>query len=136
MTKEMAYIELINNFWRLNKEHLFTAYEAQVYFKLLDTCNSLGWKNPFNQSNSFICAECGMSEPKLIQVRNKLQQVGLIKFESGKLRQLSTHKILGLTTFSQNDNLNSSLNGSLTDSLNGQNCLDNIRYKNNNTIHR
>ena len=132
----MAYIELINNFWRLNKEHLFTAYEAQVYFKLLDTCNSLGWKNPFNQSNSFICAECGMSEPKLIQVRNKLQQVGLIKFESGKvMRQLSTYKILGLTTFSQNDNLNSSLNGSLTDSLNGQNCLDNIRYKNNNTIH-
>jgi hypothetical protein len=127
----MNYIELLNNFWRLNKEYQFTSYETQLYFKILDISNSLGWKNPFNQSNALICAECSISEPKLISIRNKLKQVGLIDFESGKVkRQLTVYKILGLTTFSLNDSLNDSLNGSLNDSLNGVNRLDNNKHIN------
>lgn len=127
----MNYIELINNFWRLNKEYQFTSYEVQLYFKILDISNSLGWKNPFNQSNALICAECSISEPKLIAVRNKLKQVGLIEFESGKVkRQLTVYKILGLTEFSLNGSQSDSLNGSLSDSLNGENRLDNNKHIN------
>lgn len=124
----MTYIDLINEFWKLNKEHPFTATETQLYFKLLDTSNSLGWKNPFSQSNLFICAECNMSEPTLIRVRNSLKQHGLIDFVSGKVkRQLTTYTILGLNKLTLNSSLNDSLSVSLNDSLSGKKSLDNIR---------
>ena len=125
----MTYIELINRYWKLNKEYSFTSYETHLYFKLLDTCNSLGWKNPFSQSNRYICGEIGVSEPKLIDLRNKLKQYGLIDFESGKVKREKTqYFILGLTEFSQSISLNHSQNNSLSDSLNGENRLDNIRH--------
>lgn len=125
----MTYIELINRYWKLNKEHSFTPYETHLYFKLLDTCNSLGWKNPFSQSNRYICGEIGVSEPKLIDLRNKLKQYGLIRFESGKVKREKTqYFILGLTEFSQSISLSHSQNSSLSDSLNGENRLDNIRH--------
>ena len=125
----MTYIELINRYWKLNKECSFTPYETHLYFKLLDTCNSLGWKNPFNQSNRYICGEIGVSEPKLIDLRNKLKQYGLIDFESGKVKREKTqYFILGLTEFSQSISLNHSLNDSLLHSLKGENRLDNIRH--------
>lgn len=125
----MTYIELINRYWKLNKECSFTSYETHLYFKLLDTCNSLGWKNPFSQSNRYICGEIGVSEPKLIDLRNKLKQYGLIDFESGKIKREKTqYFILGLTEFSLNHSQSNSLNDSLTDSLNGENRLDNIRH--------
>lgn len=86
----MNYIELINSFWQMNTEHSFTGNETQVYFKLLDTCNSLGWKNPFNYSNSHICGEIGISEPSFLRSRNKLHQAGLIEFISGKVKREKT----------------------------------------------
>jgi hypothetical protein len=126
----MTYLELINRFWKLNKEVSFTAYETQLYFKILDTCNSLGWKNPFNQSNRYICGEVGISEPKLIELRNKLKQYGLIDFISGKKkRELTQYLVLGLTEFSLNSSLTNSQNDSLSDSLNSPNRLDNIRHR-------
>jgi hypothetical protein len=124
----MTYLELINRFWKMHKEVFFTAHETQLYFKLLDTCNSLGWKNPFMQSNRYICGEIGVSEPKLIELRNKLKQIGLVDFISGKKkRELTQYFLLGLTELSLNGSLTDSLNGSLTDSLNSQKPLDNIR---------
>lgn len=126
----MNYIELINNFWRLNKEHSFTSNETQVYFKLLDTCNSLGWKNPFNQSNLFICAECGMSEPTLIRVRNSLKQLGLIDFISGKVkRQFTNYTIIGLNKFSLSSTLSVTLNDNLSSTLSVEKSLDNIKQE-------
>jgi len=124
----MNYIELINNFWRLNKEHSFTSNETQVYFKLLDTCNSLGWKNPFNQSNLFICAECGMSEPTLIRVRNSLKQLGLIDFTSGKVkRQYTSYAIIGLNNFSLSSTQSVYLSDTLSSTQSDEKSLDNIK---------
>lgn len=126
----MNYIELINNFWRLNKEHSFTSNETQVYFKLLDTCNSLGWKNPFNQSNLFICAECGMSEPTLIRVRNSLKQLGLIDFISGKIkRQFTNYTILGLNDLSLSSTQSVTLSSTLSSTLSVEKSLDNIKQE-------
>jgi hypothetical protein len=86
----MSYIELINQFWALNKEHSFTANETSLYFALLDTCNELGWKNPFNQSNSYLCMKCNFSENTFTRARNVLNQKGLIDFKSEPGRRRKT----------------------------------------------
>lgn len=86
----MNYLHLINNFWRLNLECGFTAIETQLYFKLLDSCNSFYWKNPFKQSNAFLCSLTGMSEPTLIKARASLKEHGLIDFTSGKQKREPT----------------------------------------------
>ena len=86
----MNYIELINNFWRLNKEHSFTPNEKAVYFALLNKCNELGWKNPFNQSNGYLAMDSGMSEPAMTKARNTLKQKNLIDFKAGDGRRINT----------------------------------------------
>lgn len=83
----MNYIELINQFWRLNEEHSFTANEVATYFYLLNTANKLGWKNPFGQSNGYIINALNITEPTLIRVKNSLKQFGLIEFKSDRGRK-------------------------------------------------
>jgi hypothetical protein len=119
----MTYIELINKFWKLNKECSFTAYETQMYFKLLDTCNSLGWKNPFAQSNDYLSGELGSSKRKLIQLKNSLKRYGLIEFQSGKVkRELTKYSISGCAKVTPNITLSITQNGS--------NRSPNIRIRN------
>lgn len=125
----MNYIELINRFWKMNKEECFTANETQLYFKLLDTCNSLGWKNPFNHSNGYICGELGISEPTFLRCRNKLKQVGLIDFVSGKVkRQKTVYTVLGLNNFTLKDTLKDTLNDTQSVTQNSVKPLDNIKH--------
>ncbi|HLN52943.1 MAG TPA: hypothetical protein VK212_04490 [Lentimicrobium sp.] len=78
----MKYLNLINRFWRLNKEHIFSPGEVHLFFKLLDTCNNLGWKSPFRQSNRFIMGETGMCERTIIGCRKRLKEAGLIDYHS------------------------------------------------------
>ncbi|GAA4434720.1 hypothetical protein GCM10023188_26010 [Pontibacter saemangeumensis] len=86
----MNYIELINNFWQANKEHCFTGNETALYFYLLHTCNSLGWKNPFKHSNGYITGTLGISEKTLIASRNALKQANLLDFDSSRGRRVLT----------------------------------------------
>lgn len=79
----MNYIELINQFWQIRRSRRITSLQADVYFCLLNECNLRGWENPFEISNGLICASIGISEPSLIDARNRLQQAGLIQFEKG-----------------------------------------------------
>jgi hypothetical protein len=80
----MNYIELINQFWQIRRSKRITSLQADVYFTLLNECNLRGWENPFEVSNKLICATIGISEPSLIDSRNRLQQIGLIEFQNGK----------------------------------------------------
>lgn len=134
--RDMTYIDLINNFWRLNKEHSFTANETTVYFALLDTCNELRWKNPFNQSNRNLANKCNVTEPTFIRARNFLQQKGLISFKSEAGRRKNTeYKIKYLKNFSISDSISdsicSSVSDSIYDSISNENSLHNNRLKNN-----
>lgn len=79
----MNYIELINHFWQTRRSVRLTSSEADLYFCILQESNLRGWANPFECPNKLICATIGMSESTLIDVRNRLQQKGLIKFEAG-----------------------------------------------------
>lgn len=80
----MNYIELINRFWIENAEYSFTGNEAKLYFYLLNISNSLGWKNPFRQSDRQIQLGTGISVNSIKSARNRLSQSGLISFKSGK----------------------------------------------------
>jgi hypothetical protein len=80
----MNYIELINYFWIENLEHSFTGNETKLYYYLLHTSNSLGWKNPFRQSDRQIQLGTGISLNSIKSGRNRLAQSGLITFKAGK----------------------------------------------------
>lgn len=80
----MNYIELINRFWVVNIEYSFTGNETKLYYYLVHISNSLGWKNPFRQSDSQISVGAGMSVNSIKSARNRLKQSGLISFKGGK----------------------------------------------------
>jgi hypothetical protein len=79
----MNYVELINNIWQLREQAIISVHEADLYLYLVHRSNKLGWKNPFNQSTEIICAFLGINRNALTNRRNKLQQLGLIKFREG-----------------------------------------------------
>lgn len=85
----MNYLELILQFWKLRRSKRITSKQADLYFYLLQECNERNWENPFECSNKLICASIDISEPALIDARNRLQQVGLIEFNAGKRNEKS-----------------------------------------------
>lgn len=80
----MNYIELINNFWLLRRSKRITSKETDLYFFLVQECNTRSWENPFQCANKLIIASIDMKEPTLIEARNKLKQLGLIDFIGGE----------------------------------------------------
>lgn len=85
----MTYIDYINQFWQTQANVEFSPNEAYLYFYLLHECNLRGWENPFECPNRRIFLSIGVSEPTMIDCRNRLQQKGLIRFEAGKKRAKS-----------------------------------------------
>ena len=82
----MTYIELINNFWSVRRTRPMTSYEADFYFYLLKECNSRNWTSPFELPTRNIEFELGISRKTICDLRNKLQQKGLISFKEGNKR--------------------------------------------------
>ena len=122
----MNYIELINRFWVLNKEYLFTPNEKSLYFALLNKCNELGWKNPFNQSNGYLAMDSGMSERLIQEARNTLKQADLIDFKSGNGRRKATQYLIVESKKGCNNN---TLSDTLSDTLSCKNIADNFKHK-------
>lgn len=85
----MNYIELINLFWQTRRICRLSSNEADLYYCLLNESNIRGWENPFECRNDVICTAISMSEKTLIDVRNRLQQKGLITFEAGQRKKKS-----------------------------------------------
>ncbi|MBA4852043.1 hypothetical protein [Emticicia sp. BO119] len=79
----MNYIELINNFWKLDDGAQFTGWETKLYFYLVKTANGLGWVNDFWHSDAKTSVNVGMSINTMKTSRNRLKQVGLIDFFIG-----------------------------------------------------
>lgn len=80
----MTYIDYMNQFWQMNRSVEFSSNEVYLYFYILNECNIRGWQNPFEHPNKTIVLATGMAEKTVIEVRNRLQQKGLINFEAGK----------------------------------------------------
>lgn len=85
----MTYIDYMNLFWKTSQSVKFSPNEAFLYFYLLSECNGRGWENPFECPNRRIILSIGMSEPTLIDCRNRLQSKGLLMFEAGKRNEKS-----------------------------------------------
>ena len=85
----MNYLDLINRFWVMNRIESFSASEVYVYFFLLNEFNARSWQNPIDIPNKLITVSIGISEKALIEIRNRLQQKGLIIFESGNKKAKS-----------------------------------------------
>ena len=99
----MNYIELINLFWQTRRRVRLSSVEADLYFFLLQECNTQNWENPFECPNGLICVSIGMSGPTLIDARNRLQQKGFIEFVKGNRRaQSPVYTLLNLNNFSKN----------------------------------
>jgi hypothetical protein len=95
MTSHETYTDVMRHFWQCQREYSFQPSEMAVYFHLVDTCFMLEWKNPFRHANGYLCGVLSISEKTLISARNRLQQAGLIGFQSGKHRRdLSTYSLL------------------------------------------
>lgn len=90
----MNYIELINNFWKVDMEARFSSVDVHLYFYLLNICNTLAWRNPFYHSNGQLTGALGFSEKTLIASKKRLQEAGLIEYESGDSRRKSSMYLL------------------------------------------
>ncbi|TWP23111.1 hypothetical protein ETU10_08425 [Apibacter muscae] len=100
----MNYIELINQFWQCNNELPIGCNATAVYFYLLKTCNSLGWKRNFKHSDRYIAIQLGISVNTVKTAKNKLKQLGLIDFKTPEktsrgLNGSTTYTILTLSEF-------------------------------------
>lgn len=114
----MNYIELINQFWQTRRRVRLTSAESDLYFCLLQECNLRDWLNPFECPNGLICATIGMSESTLIDVRNRLQQKGFIKFVSGCRKVKSpVYTILYFENPSINPSISRGINPSITPNI-------------------
>lgn len=79
----MNYIELINWFWGLDEQWQFSCCETRLYFYLVKTANRLGWADNWTHSDAKTSVNVGVSLNTMKTARNRLSQVGLIKFFPG-----------------------------------------------------
>ena len=80
----MRYIDLINNFWRIDEQKGFNGSSTRLYFYLLNLANRSYWASDW--------LECGDERMKVTLVvsadvlrtaREKLKQASLINYVSG-----------------------------------------------------
>lgn len=74
----MNYLELITKFWKLDLERPFTASDTRLYFYLVHTCNTLGWKNPFGHSDRHLALNVSVSVNTIRKAKHRLVEAGLI----------------------------------------------------------
>src|ERR1043165_4885439 len=79
----MNYLKQIRYFWKKAKRHSFSAGEIALYFYLLECSNTADWENPVWEPNGKLQQAIGVSSYNALnKYRNRLQQLGLIKFKS------------------------------------------------------
>ena len=115
----MNYIELVNNFWTVRRIRPMTSYEADFYFYLLKECNSRNWTNPFELPSRNVELELGISRKTICDLRNKLQQKGLISFKEGNKRANGAfYQILYVSDGNKNGNESGNVNGNINGNVN------------------
>lgn len=82
----MSYIDLINQFWRMNRIEPFSPYEVYLYFYLLNQCNMRGWKDKIELKSRNIEVELRLPRKTICAVRSRLKDRGLIDFKEGERR--------------------------------------------------
>lgn len=130
----MNYIKIINDFWRFRREKTVSSTQADLFFFLLNECNSRNWQQPFEMTNGAICASIGITEKTLISARMELEKLNLIAVIPGEKKAKSPQYSFTLycknsskkTDLYCNDNWNnSSKNYSKNSSIHLSNIINN-----------
>ena len=79
----MNYIELINNFWKIDHDFKFSSLETALYFRLLSKANSTCWQKEFIYTNARLMEDLDCSVSKLRHARDRLLKAGLFTYVSG-----------------------------------------------------
>ncbi|WP_071145907.1 DUF7833 domain-containing protein [Bacteroides ihuae] len=108
----------MNQFWKTSQSVEFSSNEAYLYFFLLQECNIRGWENPFECANRKIILSIGVSEPTMIDCRNRLQQKGLLFFEKGKRNAKSPTYYLNDLSKTLSNPFSKTLSNNLSKTLN------------------
>ena len=128
----MTYIELINNFWSLRRLYPMTSYEADFYFYLLKECNLRNWLNPFDLPTRNIEFELSISRKTICDLRNKLQEKGLIQFKEGNKRGgAASYRISYVSESNIKGNIKGNIRGNVKGNVKG-NVSGNTYIKNKN----
>ncbi len=93
----MQYIDLINNFWRIDEQKAFNGNETRLYFFLLHLANRSYWKIEWLEyGDEKMKAYLGISSTVLRTARENLKDALLIDFVSGGrgFRVKTRYKIL------------------------------------------
>lgn len=85
----MSYIDLINQFWRMNRIDPFTPTEVCLYFYLLSQWNNKGRNNIVEIKTRDIEREINITKKTICAARKKLKENGLIDFTEGERRSSS-----------------------------------------------
>lgn len=92
----MNYIEQINNFWAYTEQEDISSVDIAVYFAILKYCNSLSWLNPFICHWEIICQTSKVSKNAYYKSLERLESIGLIKYEKGEKNTLKKPKLFVL----------------------------------------
>lgn len=125
----MNYIKLINQFWAIDQQFSFSPIQTRLYFFLVHTCNRLGWKKVFNNTDRHTALMVGISINTMKKNRIVLKQTGLIDFiVGGSGRKACQYKILIVKNEMYMSNYDT-LSDTLSDSLSDTQIDYNIKHK-------
>lgn len=80
----MNYIDLINNFWRIDEQWAFNGNETRLYFFLLQLANRLFWEQEWLvYGDDRVKANVGISSAVLRTARDRLKKAKLLDFVVG-----------------------------------------------------
>ena len=85
----MKYINLVNEFWRLNAIEPFSPTDIAVYFYLLNQCNLRHWENPFAITSHQIEVALGVTRKTVLASRKRLEKRGLLTVETHRYRPMT-----------------------------------------------
>ncbi|WP_394287267.1 hypothetical protein [Bacteroides pyogenes] len=96
--------ELLKRYWQIQDILPITGDEALLYLYFIEQANIRGWVDTLELSTRTICMRTGMTNKKLCEVRNRLQQKGLIKFEEGNRRKKTpVYRLFGFSEKSKTE---------------------------------
>lgn len=103
-----SYIDLIKQFWIINRQERFTPSAYALYFYLLEECNRNFWKMPIFCPTSVVLSIVGLNNTAVSRARLELSNRGLIRFVAGKRSHQAPSYIIisDVETSVTNDNEN------------------------------
>lgn len=89
---KLSYIDRINAYWNWRVFNSVSDKAQALYFALLHCANRAGFPNELCVPNSTLLSIVNMSLRELFNVRNTLEQVGLVEIVKGKKGQAATYR--------------------------------------------